>query len=101
MGGNAAYYVAGYCYYFSRGVTPGSFLYGEVSYRIGLGDSAVRRVIERVANARLVQMIAVRRKLRCADDTIADVLNETVGVVAVPLASQIRMTARDEADMAT
>jgi hypothetical protein len=72
---NAAYYVAGYCYYLGSAVASRGFFYGKVRYRIGLGDRAVRNTIaEGIADRVLVGMKAIRRNLGHSDNPVANVI---------------------------
>ena len=48
---NAAYYIAGYCYYLSGAVAPRRVLYGQVGYAVRLYNHAMRgAAIEGIAD---------------------------------------------------
>ena len=49
LGRDAADYLTLYCYYLRRRVAARRFLYGQVRYRIGLVDDAVRDAIAELA----------------------------------------------------
>lgn len=87
---NAAYDVARYCYYFGGAVAARCFGYRKVRYAVGFRDGAMGEAIaEGITDRILVRTVAVRRNLRFANHTLANILNEAIGVFARALAGQV------------
>jgi transposase len=59
-----------------------------------LGDRAMRRVSEGTSNAPFVRFPAIGRRFRRIDNMVANVTNEGIGVLSVPLAGQIARETR-------